>query len=305
MNTYNPLVSIVIPVYNGANYMREAIDSALSQTYENIEIIVVNDGSTDDGETEKVALSYGDKIKYYKKENGGCASALNYGISKMQGEWFSWLSHDDVYYPEKVESAIECIKANGFTDEKTIVVCSSDVINAKGETVPRIKRPVKMGFYTSNEMFNRLMTGSALNGCALLIPKSMIDKVGNFSTEYIYILDWIYWIELTVLGYNFFTYDDILVKNRRHDAQVSVKKRNRLDEETEEYIMQLVDRVSNDEKKLQNIWLYCNQINFKEGCSKIEGKISLPFMVKIKKLRSLMLHYLYILLKKFASIIKR
>lgn len=101
MKKYNPLVSIVIPVYNGANYMREAIDSAINQTYDNIEIIVVNDGSTDNGETERIALSYGDKIKYYKKENGGCASALNYGISKMQGEWFSWLSHDDVYYPEK------------------------------------------------------------------------------------------------------------------------------------------------------------------------------------------------------------
>ena len=121
MNDFNPLVSIVIPVYNGANFMREAIDSALNQTYKNIEIIVVNDGSTDDGETEKIALSYGDKIRYFKKENGGCASALNFGISKMQGEWFSWLSHDDVYYPEKIQSAIDTIAEKNFTDKKTIV----------------------------------------------------------------------------------------------------------------------------------------------------------------------------------------
>ena len=73
MSDFHPLVSIVIPVYNGANYMREAIDSALAQTYDNCEILVVNDGSRDDGETERIALSYGDEIRYFAKENGGVA----------------------------------------------------------------------------------------------------------------------------------------------------------------------------------------------------------------------------------------
>ena len=72
-----PKVSIVIPVYNGANYMREAIDSALNQTYKNIEVIVINDGSIDNGETDRIARSYGDRIVYVKKENGGVSSALN------------------------------------------------------------------------------------------------------------------------------------------------------------------------------------------------------------------------------------
>jgi glycosyltransferase involved in cell wall biosynthesis len=71
------LVSIVIPVYNGANYLADAIDSALNQTYSRFEIIVMNDGSKDNGATERVALSYGDRIRYFAKPNGGVASALN------------------------------------------------------------------------------------------------------------------------------------------------------------------------------------------------------------------------------------
>src|SRR6185436_20245230 len=100
--SFLPKVSIVIPVYNGSNYLRTAVESALAQTYSNIEIIVVNDGSTDDGDTEAIALSYGGRIKYYCKPNGHVASALNFGIRHMSGEYFSWLSHDDLYKSDKI-----------------------------------------------------------------------------------------------------------------------------------------------------------------------------------------------------------
>jgi hypothetical protein len=75
---FRPRVSIIIPVYNGSNFLAEAIDSALAQTYQNTEVIVVNDGSTDRGATRAIAASYGDRIRYLEKENGGVASALNY-----------------------------------------------------------------------------------------------------------------------------------------------------------------------------------------------------------------------------------
>ncbi|MDR1982842.1 MAG: glycosyltransferase family 2 protein [Holosporaceae bacterium] len=114
LSKFNPLVSMVTPVYNGSNYMREAIDSALAQTYKNIEIIVVNDGSTDN--TEDIALSYGDKIRYFKKENGGVASALNLAIENMKGKYFSWLSHDDAY-PTPVRSSRRCAHYCNLTTE--------------------------------------------------------------------------------------------------------------------------------------------------------------------------------------------
>lgn len=87
MNNLPPLVSIIIPVYNGENYVCDAIDSCLLQKYKNIEIIVVNDGSVDS--TEKICKSYKDKIKYFFKKNGGVASALNLGIEKSSGDYIS------------------------------------------------------------------------------------------------------------------------------------------------------------------------------------------------------------------------
>ena len=96
-----PLVSIVIPVFNGEDFLDEAIKSAINQTYRNIEILVINDGSTDG--TEKIANKYEKQIRYFYKENGGVASALNLAIKEMKGEYFSWLSHDDYYDPSKIE----------------------------------------------------------------------------------------------------------------------------------------------------------------------------------------------------------
>ena len=102
----SPLVSIIIPIYNGSNYCEQAICSALNQTYKNIEVIVINDGSNDDGLTRNICQKYSNKIFYYEKENGGVSSALNLGISKMKGEYFCWLSHDDTYTNNKIETQI-------------------------------------------------------------------------------------------------------------------------------------------------------------------------------------------------------
>jgi len=244
------LVSIVIPVYNGANYMREAIDSALAQTYENVEIIVVNDGSTDGGETEKIALSYGEKIRYFKKENGGCASALNFGIAQMRGEWFSWLSHDDVYMPAKLESAAKMIKQHHLSED-VVVSCGTTVIDGNGKMV-RTDAEGQQKVIDADEMFSRFMcNGHALNGCALLIPKRILDAVGCFSTTYSYILDWMYWVNIALHGFSFFEYSEPLVKNRRHSEQVSVRKQHLHRSELHSFACELLLRKDFDTQRLK------------------------------------------------------
>ena len=219
---YQPLVSIVIPVYKGGNYMRQAIDSALAQTYENIEIIVVNDGSPDDGETERIALGYGDKIRYFYKENGGCASALNYGISKMRGEWFSWLSHDDLYMPDKIQDQINVIENNNYCDGNTIISCGLSLIDSDGNSV---FRPVKLKskFFNSFNLFKFLLLKGNLGACCLLINKKVLDAVGEFDGNYKYIIDWEYWVRMSMKGFNVHHISKKNVKNRIHKDQVSVQ----------------------------------------------------------------------------------
>jgi glycosyltransferase involved in cell wall biosynthesis len=183
MLTFTPLVSIVIPVYNGANFLREAIDSALAQTYANCEIIVVNDGSNDD--TEQIALSYGEKIRYFAKENGGTSTALNLGIEKMRGEYFSWLSHDDLYYPNKITRQVE--ELSTLKNKNTIIICEVDGLDENYvRTFPkamyqehRDAYPRRNSFWLYPVVYNKT------HGCTHLIPKCVFDVVGNFDEKWL------------------------------------------------------------------------------------------------------------------------
>jgi len=177
---FNPLVSIVIPVYNGSNYLREAIDSALAQTYKNIEIIVVNDGSTDN--TEDICLSYGDKIRYIYKKNGKVASALNKGIENMKGEYFSWLSHDDMYMPDKIEKQIEALSS--LDDKTRLITCGFTVVNEHGE---KLHDDNSINF--SDEQLEiplfALLRAHAIFGCSWLIHKYHFERVGIFKSDHL------------------------------------------------------------------------------------------------------------------------
>lgn len=108
-NTY-PLVSILINNYNYGSFVGEAIESALHQTYSNVEVIVVDDGSTDN--SREIIKSYGDKIIPILKQNGGQASAFNAGFAASQGEIICFLDSDDVFQPSKVEEVVQGFLSN-------------------------------------------------------------------------------------------------------------------------------------------------------------------------------------------------
>lgn len=216
---YTPLVSIIIPVYKGDPFLREAIDSCLNQTYSNIEIIVVNDGSPDNGKTEAIAKSYGDKIRYFHKDNGGVATALNFGIAQMKGEWFSWLSHDDLYEPDKIQKQIEAVSL--LKDKTCVVRCSTSSINENGNAIFRPQRHVK-GYFSSAEMMKlHSLKEVGLYGCTLLIHKNILSQCGSFDSSLRVLQDEDYWTRIMFYGFPFLSISDTLVKIRVHGKQAT------------------------------------------------------------------------------------
>lgn len=212
--TNHPLVSIIIPVYNGEKFVRDAIDCALSQTYKNLEIIVVNDGSKD--KTEEILKSYGNKITFYTKPNGGVSSALNYGIKKMHGEYFSWLSHDDFYVKDKVSSEIDYLEKNNFLHKKFIPYSDFSLVDIKGKLIT----DVKFNHDFVNQKPELALLRGLINGNSLLIPKAAFDTYGGFDTKLKCVQDYQKWFEF-MKTYTFVHVPKILVKTRYHKGQVS------------------------------------------------------------------------------------
>ncbi len=212
MNKVMPKVSIIIPVYNGANFLDDAIRSALAQTYENIEILVVNDGSDDLGKTEEIAKSYGDKIRYFSKPNGGVSTALNLGISVMEGDYFSWLSHDDVYFPTKTEVQIAFLKRLGrdavlYSDYEYIDEASRYIKTKKVPDIPPGQFRMEM-----------ICRSEIIHGCTLLIPRTFLLEVGRFDESLHTIQDYDLWLRMAEC-YDFVHMPDVLISSRVHAGQ--------------------------------------------------------------------------------------
>ena len=119
MPAHPPLVSILIPCYNSAAYVCEAVDSALSQTHPNFEVIVVDDGSTD--ESQSVLKAYGNRIRWRTIGNSGACVARNVALSMASGEYIQFLDADDLLLPEKIERQLPFLERN----EADLVFCGS------------------------------------------------------------------------------------------------------------------------------------------------------------------------------------
>jgi glycosyltransferase involved in cell wall biosynthesis len=165
-------VSVVIPTYNHARYLPYALDSVLKQDYANIEVFVIDDGSTDG--TAQLMKSYQSTINYIYKENGGTPSALNLGLALATGKYICWLSADDIFSENKVSKQAELMEREadlGFSYTSFVV------IDGKGEKQYEVNSPY---FPDKQEMATKLMEGCFINGSSVMMRSSALKTIGNF-----------------------------------------------------------------------------------------------------------------------------
>ena len=232
--------SIVIPVYNGANYLCSAIDSALAQTYPHIEVIVVNDGSTDGGQTDAIAKSYGERIRYICKPNGGVASALNAGIAAMSGDIFCWLSHDDRHLPEKTAKQVAEWERLGCRD--LVLISDYRLIDKQGGEITTVRLDHKM---LESKPWYALLRGS-IHGCSVFVPRRIFTDVGTFDESLPTTQDYDLWFRI-IQRYRFVHMPEVLIESRWHSEQGS-KKIDHTSEATSFWV-RTIDQVPVDQQE--------------------------------------------------------
>jgi len=170
-----PKVSVIIPTYNRANYICDAIDSVLNQTYQDFEIIVVDDGSTDN--TREILKQYikDKKIRYLYQENKGVSSARNKGIEEVNGEYVAFLDADDIWYSEKINLQINELENNY---KLGLVGSFMDTIDEKGNKLGVLKPKIDPGDSFESTLFYGSPAPSTF-----VLRKACIDEIGNFDEK--------------------------------------------------------------------------------------------------------------------------
>jgi glycosyltransferase involved in cell wall biosynthesis len=187
----NPLISVIIPVFNGEKWIEQTINSVLSQTFKSYELIIINDGSTDN--TEKVILDFNDKLIYRIKENGGQASARNLGIKLASGEYISFIDSDDLWVPEKLDIQYSQLLQSGLKWSYTNAIAfREDISNI-------IFRFSESNKHYSGEIFDKLFLNCFIPSPTLLINKSVFDRIGLFNEDLLLKNreDWNMWIRIS------------------------------------------------------------------------------------------------------------
>lgn len=186
----NRSVDVIIPTYNGLPYLKQTVDSILAQTHKDLVLYIIDDGSTDQGATEKYAKSLKDKrVRYHKKSNGGQATARNFGISISDSPYITFLDSDDLWHPDKLKLQLELMDKN---QDIGMVYGLCKLIDAANNTFSEVV------WQKRGDLFDYLLNGNKISGSAsmVMVRRSVFEKVGTFHEDFLIGEDWEMWLRI-------------------------------------------------------------------------------------------------------------
>ncbi|WP_101773103.1 glycosyltransferase family 2 protein [Peptostreptococcus faecalis] len=207
------LVSVIVPVYNAEEYLAETLDSILGQTYENIEILCIDDMSTD--RSRDMLKEYASKsskvVPILLEKNGGVSNARNIGIEKSRGRFIAFLDSDDVWLPEKIEKQINFMRENNYEFTFTsyqFIDSDSNLLN----TVVKAKKELS---------YNDLLKHNAISCLTVVIDKKYVD---NIHMPNIHHEDYAAWLNILKKGHKAYGLDEKLALYRKRQNSLSGNK---------------------------------------------------------------------------------
>jgi glycosyltransferase involved in cell wall biosynthesis len=205
----NPFISVIINCYNGERFLKEAIDSVYSQTYQNWEIIFWDNCSSD--YSARIALNYDQKLNYYKSEiTASLYEARNYALEKCKGDYIAFLDSDDLWCRKKLESQVGIINTKGVD----IIYAGFDIINEKGRVIDQGKKKFPTGRIT-----NYFLSGGSISIGSVLIKKELLSR-HKFDSFYELLGDFDAWVFLSTNN-SFYAINEVLEHSRSHEKNFS------------------------------------------------------------------------------------
>lgn len=213
-----PMVSVVIPTFNRAHFLREAIDSILAQSVPVYEIIVVDDGSTD--ETQSVVKAYKGPVRYLWQKNQGPSAARNHGIREAKGDWIAFLDSDDLWVPRKNQIQTEFLQQNPHLD--FVFGNLSNFTESHASEEPEILNDAVHQYLVAHatdlkDLFQKLLICNPIPTPTVVFRRSCISQAGFFDETMRHCEDYDYWLRFATCCRAGFI-DQILVKRRMHDT---------------------------------------------------------------------------------------
>jgi glycosyltransferase involved in cell wall biosynthesis len=208
-------IDVIIPSYNRAHCLLRAVDSVLGQTYQDFNLLVIDDGSTDN--TFELLKPYIDdkKLTYLKTENRGVSAARNFGVQNSISKWIAFLDSDDEWLPHKLTAQVEFIQQN----PQIPLVHGEETWIRKGKRVNPKNIHKKFG----GRIFERCLPLCLISPSATILKRELLTEVGGFDEDYVVCEDYDLWLKITSLYEVGFIEEPIITKYGGHDDQLSAK----------------------------------------------------------------------------------